>query len=293
MDVIFQVLQTVAPVIVLAGIGVAWVKAGWEYPVEFVTRLTMNLSVPVLIFMSLMRTQIAPDALRDTALAALLAYVGVALVTLVVIKVTRLDVRTLLPALTFGNTGNLGLPLALFAFGPVGFDYAVVVFAVMALLSFTIGVWVVSGGGSPMAAVKQPIVWGTVLGGVFLLQGWTLPEWSMNTLDLVGQIAIPVMLITLGVAVARLRPGSMARAIWLSVVKYVICIAVPLAVGVVFALPPVALGVLIVQVSTPVAVTSYMLAEKYNADANEVAGLVMVSTLMSIIVIPVLLAFLI
>lgn len=293
MGVIFQVLQTVAPVIVLAGIGVAWVKAGWEYPVEFVTRLTMNLSLPVLMFMSLMRTQIAPDALRNTALAALLAYVGVALVTLVIVKVASLDVRTLLPALTFGNTGNLGLPLALFAFGPVGFDYAVVVFAVMAMLSFTIGVWVVSGGGSPMAAVKQPIVWGAVLGGIFLLQGWSLPEWSMNTLDLIGQIAIPIMLITLGVAVARLRPGSMARAVWLSVAKYVICIAVPLAVGLFFALPPIALGVLIVQVSTPVAVTSYMLAEKYNADANEVAGLVMVSTLMSIIVIPVLLAFLI
>lgn len=293
MDIILQVLQAVAPVIILAGIGVGWVKAGWEYPVAFVTRLTMNISVPVLIFMALMKTEIAPSALRNIALASLIAYIGVALVALAMIKIARLDVRSLLPALTFGNTGNLGLPLALFAFGPVGFDYAVVVFAVMALLSFTIGVWVVSGGGSPMAALKQPIVWGTVLGGIFLIQGWSLPQWSINTLDLIGQIAIPVMLITLGVAVTRLRPGSMARAVWLSGAKYVICIAVPLAVGVFFALPPIALGALVVQVSTPVAVTSYMLAEKYNADANEVAGLVMVSTLMSIIVIPVLLVFLI
>jgi len=292
MSLILQVLQTVAPVFILAGIGVMWVKLGWEYRVQFVTRLTMTLSVPALIFVSLMKTEIDPEVLRNTALAALLTYIVVALIALVVIKLARLDMQTFLPPMTFGNTGNLGLPLALFAFGPIGFDYAVVVFAVMAFLSFTVGIWVVSGGSSK-AAVKEPMVWATILGGLFLVQGWMLPVWAVNTLDLVGQIAIPVMLITLGVALARLKSGTFGRAIWLSVVKYVVCITVPLAIGIAAALPPVALGVLIIQVATPVAVTSYMIAEKYNADADQVAGLVVVSTLMSIIVIPVLLAFLI
>jgi predicted permease len=292
MSLILQVLQTVAPVFILAGIGVMWVKLGWEYRVQFVTRLTMTLSVPALIFVSLMQTEIDPEVLRNTALAALLTYVIVALIALAVIKLARLDIQTFLPPMTFGNTGNLGLPLALFAFGPIGFDYAVVVFAVMAFLSFTVGIWVVSGGSSK-AAVKEPMVWATILGGLFLVQGWMLPVWAVNTLDLVGQIAIPVMLITLGVALARLKSGTFGRAIWLSVIKYVVCIAVPLAIGIAAALPPVALGVLIIQVATPVAVTSYMIAEKYNADADQVAGLVVASTLMSIIVIPVLLAFLI
>lgn len=292
MSLILQVLQTVAPVFILAGIGVIWVKLGWEYRVQFVTRLTMTLSVPALIFVSLMKTEIDPQALRDTALAAVITYVVVGSLILALLKVRKLDIRTFLAPLSFGNTGNLGLPLALFAFGSAGFDFAVVIFAIMAVLSFTIGVWVVSGGGSPIAAIKEPIVWATILGGVFLINGWMLPTWTVNTLDLVGQIAIPVMLITLGVAVARLKPGAFGRAIWLSMAKYVICISVPLAVGIFFALPPIAFGVLIIQVSTPVAVTSYMLAEKYEADADQVAGLVMVSTLMSIIVIPVLLAFL-
>ena len=150
-----------------------------------------------------------------------------------------------------------------------------------------------SGGGSPISAIKEPIVWATILGGIFLVNGWMLPTWSVNTLELVGQIAIPVMLITLGVAVARLKPGSFGRAIWLSLAKYTVCISISVAVGIFFALPPIALGVLIIQVSTPVAVTSYMLAEKYEADADQVAGLVMVSTLMSVIAIPVLLAFLV
>ena len=291
MSLILQVLQTVAPVFILTGIGVVWVKMGWEYRVEFVTRLTMTLSVPALIFVSLMKTEIDPQALRDIALASLAAYVGIGVLLLVFLKAIKLNIRTFLAPLTFGNTGNLGLPLALFAFGAVGFDYAVVVFAIMAVLSFTIGVWVVSGGGSPLSAIKEPMVWATILGGIFLVNGWTLPTWSVNTLNLVGQIAIPVMLITLGVAIARLKPGAFGQALWMSGLKYIVCVAVSLGVGLLFALPPIALGVLVIQVSTPVAVTSYMLAEKYDADAERVAGLAMVSTLMSIIVIPILLAF--
>ncbi len=293
MALVLQVLQIIAPVIILAGIGVGWVKSGLEYRVQFVTRLTMSLSVPALIFVALVKTEIEPQALRDTALAALVAYAGVAAVVYALVRAAGLEVRTFVAPLTFGNTGNLGLPLALFAFGSVGLDYAVIVFAIMAILSFTVGIWVVSGHGSPKAAFKEPIVWATLLGGVFLVQGWSLPVWTMNTLELLGQIAIPVMLITLGVAMVRLQPGSIGRAIWLALAKYIICVAVAWGVGTLFRLEPVALAVLIMQVSTPVAVTSYMLAEKYEADSDQVAGLVMASTLMSIAAIPLILAFLV
>lgn len=293
MNLVLQVLQIVAPVFILGGIGVAWVWFDWEYRVQFVTRLAMTLSVPCLIFMALMRSQIDPQALRDTALAALCAYTAVAVLAYAALRSTGRNLRTYLAPLTFGNTGNLGLPLALFAFGQQGMDFAVVVFAVMAMLSFTFGVWVVSGGGSPVAAVKEPMVWATLLGGVFLVNGWTLPLWLGNTLDLIGQIAIPILLITLGVATARLHPGAFGAAALMAAAKLVLCIAVAVAIGFAFALPPVAFGVLVLQISTPVAVTSYMLAEKYQADSQAVAGLVMASTLMSVAAIPITLAFLI
>ena len=144
-----------------------------------------------------MRSEIDPQALRDTALAALMAYVGVGLVVFIILRLAKLDLRTYQAPLTFGNTGNLGLPLAMFAFGAQGLDFAVVVFAVMAVLSFTLWVWVVSGAGSPSTAFKEPMVWATVLGGVFLINGWSLPVWATNTLDLIGQIAIPIMLATI------------------------------------------------------------------------------------------------
>ena len=293
MSVVLQVLEIIAPVFVIAGIGVAWVAMGLEYHVQFVTRLTMTLAAPCLIFTSLVRTEIDPQALRDTALAAVVAYLAVAAVVFGLVKLARLDVRTFFAPLVFGNTGNLGLPLALFAFGNAGFDLAVVVFAVMSILSFTFGVWIVSGSGNPLTALKEPIVWGTIFGGIFLVMGWTLPEWSMNTLSLIGQMLIPIMLITLGVAVARLRPDSFRRATWLSALKYVICIAVPWGIGLLFNLPPVAHAALVMQVATPVAVTSYMLAAKYKADSDEVASMVVVSTVMGIAVLPLLIGFLI
>ena len=291
MRLILEVVQVVAPVFLLAAIGWVWVRGKWSYDVEFVTRLSMTLSVPCLIFMALVRSDVDPGLLRDTVLASLVAYGAVGGIFWGLVRVLGLDMATYWAPLTFGNTGNLGLPVALFAFGQAGFDFAVVIFAVMAIVSFTFGVWVVAGGGSPLNAVREPLVWGTVAGSAFLLLGWTVPDWIGNSLDLVGQMAIPLMLITLGVAIARLKPRGLGRAFWLCLVKLAVCTVVPLAVGLALGLPAVALGVLVLQVATPVAVTSYMLAAKYSARPDEVAGLVVVSTLLSVPAIPLILAF--
>jgi predicted permease len=291
-SLLLVVLEIVAPVFLLGAIGFAWVKLGHEYRLGFVTQLAMTLSVPCLIFTSLMQTDIDPKALADLSLAAIVAYGGVTLAMALLTLALRLERRTFLPPLIFGNTGNVGLPLALFAFGETGLGYAVVVFAVMAVWSFTFGVWVVSGGGSLLKVVREPMVAGTLLGALFLWQGWQTPRFLTNTLELVGQIAIPVMLITLGVAVARLKPARIGLAVALSAVKLALCVGIAWWVGDRFALDPVAFGVLVLQVATPVAVTSYMLAEKYGADADAVAGLVVSSTLMAVLAFPALLAVL-
>ncbi|MEJ6399241.1 AEC family transporter [Yoonia sp. 208BN28-4] len=293
MNLALTVLNITAPVFLLAAVGFAWVKMGFEYRVEFVTRLAMTLSVPCLIFVALMRTEIEPAALAALSLASLAAYGLVTVGSLILVAVFRLNVQTFLAPLMFGNTGNLGLPLALFAFGDVGLGYAVVVFAVMAILSFTLGIWIVSGGGSVLRVVKEPLVAATLLGALFLWQGWETPSFLTNALDLIGQMAIPIMLITLGVAVARLETKALGLAVVLSIIKVIICVAAAYAAALWFALDPVAAGVLIVQVATPVAVTSYLLAEKYGADAQPVAGLVVVSTLLSVITLPLILAFVI
>jgi predicted permease len=293
MDIALTVLEIVAPVFVLAAVGFTWVKLGYEYRVQFVTRLGMTLAVPCLIFVSLMRSEIAPSALGALSLAGFAAYGMVIVAMWVLVWLGRLDRQTYLAPLIFSNTGNLGLPLALFAYGDVGLSYAVVVFAVSAIIQFTFGIWLVSGGGSLRKVVQEPLVPATLLGALFLWQGWETPRFLTNALDLIGQMAIPIMLITLGVAVARLRIGALAGPVILSAVKVVICSACAVGAGWWFGLEPVAFGVLVLQVATPVAVTSYMLAEKYGADSDAVAGLVVVSTLMSVATLPVILAFVI
>jgi len=163
------VLEIVAPVFLLAGIGYVWVKLGFEYRIQFVTQLAMTLSVPCLIFVSLMNAQIDPAALTALSLATVAAYGAVTLVAAALVWGMGLNRRTYLAPLIFGNTGNLGLPLALFAFGDAGLSYAVVVFAIMAIWSFTFGIWLVAGAGSFGKVIREPLVWGTLLGALFLI----------------------------------------------------------------------------------------------------------------------------
>ena len=292
-NLILTVLEIVAPVFLLAGVGYLWVRGGGEYRIEFVTRLSMTLAVPALIFTALMKTEIDPAALTTLTLAAIVGYAILTVLFWIALRVLRLEMRTYLAPLIVGNTGNIGLPLALFAFGEAGLGYAVIVFAVMAIWSFTFGVWVVAGGGSPIKALREPLVWATLLGGLFLWQGWETPRFLTNTLNLLGQLAIPLMLITLGVALARLHPAGLGRALLMSLAKFAVTVAVGWSVGSALGLAPVPLAVLVIQLATPVAVTSYMLAEKYGADSDAVAGLVVTSTLLSVLTIPLLIGILI
>ena len=147
-------------------------------------------------------------------------------------------------------------------------------------------------GGSPSNVLREPLVYATLLGALFMWQGWQTPRWLTNSLELAGQLAIPLMLFTLGVAVARLTPRGVGRAMLLSLAKLLLCVGAAVGVGLAFGLEDVAFAVLVVQMATPVAVTAYLLAERYRADADAVAGYVVISTLMSVLSLPVLLYFL-
>ena len=293
MNLALTVLEITAPVFLLAGVGFAWVKLGFEYRIQFVTRLAMTLAVPALIFTALMKTELDKSALGTFVVAAILGHLLLALVGALLIKTGRLNRQTYLAPFIFGNTGNLGIPLALFAFGEAGLGYAVVMLAVSAILSFTLGLSLVADKGGGAKALREPMVWATLLGALFLWQDWQTPKFLTNALDLIGQMAIPMMLITLGVAIARLTPGKTGLAILLSLAKLCASVVIGWALGLTFGLDEIAFGVLVLQLATPVAVTSYLLAEKFNADAEAVAGLVVVSTLMAIVALPLVLSLLI
>lgn len=290
------VLEIVTPVFALAAIGFAWERTGIEYRVQFVTRLATGLAIPCLIFTALMQAEVAPAALTAMTLASVAAHLAMLGVGWAMTRAAGLDLRTYLGPFVFGNTGNLGLPLALFAFGAEGLSLAIVFFAVSAIFVFTIGLALVAGQGAWDKVLREPIVWATVLGAVFLWNGWQTPEAVTNTLELVGQMAIPMMLITLGVALGRLGARHIGRAVALSLAKLVLALAVGWTVGLGFGLTGAAFAVLVLQISTPVPVTTYLLAEKFGpesgADAGEVAGLVVISTLIAVLALPLVLGIL-
>ena len=292
MIIFATVLEIVAPVFILASIGFIWVKAGFEYRLNFVTTLSMTLAVPALIFTSLMETKIETTSLSSLLFASIAAYGVLTAAVWIGVKLLKKETSVLVAPIIFGNTGNLGLPLAFFAFGQVGLSYAVIVFAVMAVWSFTFGIWLVSGGGSIFKALREPIVGATLLGALFLWQGWETPVFMTNALRLVGQMAIPLMLITLDVAVARMSPNRLGTAFAISIIKFVICTAIAWIIGIFFTLEPIAFAVLVIQIATPVAVTSYLLAAKYGRQSDDIAGLVVASTLLSVGYLPLLLAVL-
>lgn len=302
MNVIVTVLEVVVPIFAVAAIGFGWVKLGYDYPQAFITRLSMLLAMPCLVFVTLARTELSPETLGTVLLAAIVAHVAIGLAMVVLCRIAGLQRETYLAPLIFGNTGNLGLPLALFAFGQPGLEVAIVIFAVSAVGSFTYGVWVVSGGGRGARVLLEPIVLSCFLGAAFLLTGWDLPPIAVRTLDLIGQPAIPLMLLTLGAAVSRLAVRDLARPLVLSLLKLVICVAAAIAVARGFGLGQLAQAVLVLQMIAPVAVTGYLIAlrareagnpEEDGPDPDAVAGLVVISTLLSVISLPLVLGFLV
>ncbi|MEM6897149.1 MAG: AEC family transporter [Pseudomonadota bacterium] len=290
MNLALTVLEIVAPVFALAAIGFVWVKLGLEYRTEFVTRLAMTLGIPALVFVALMETEIEPSALSRIALAAMLSYGGLTVVMGLLIWLLRVDARTWQAPMVMSNTGNIGLPLAFFAFGDEGLAFAVAVFAVSTIYAFTFGLWLVTRTSNPLDLIKEPMVGATLLGTLFLWQGWETPTAVTNTLRLVGQLGIPLMLITLGVAMARISPSNIGRAGAFAALKFAICAAVAAGIGVAFELSDVAFGILMIQFAGPAAVTSYLIAVKYGADAEPVAGLVVISTALSVVTLPLILA---
>ncbi len=290
------VLGIVAPVFALVGAGWLWARLGRAFDTRFVTEIAMTLAVPALVFTALARTSLDPGAIGRMAAASLVAY-GVALAAFAALRPVLagragLGRRSFVAPMAFGNTGNLGLPLALFAFGEPGLDYAVATFAVTSLLTFTVGLWLFSGGGRPGRALREPMVWAALLGGAVLWTGVEVPPVVLDATGLLGQMAIPLMLLTLGVAVARLDARGAGRALLLAAAKGLVCAAIGWATARAFGLDGAALGVLVLQMAMPVAVTSYLLAERFDADPPAVAALVMASTGLSVVMLPLLLAVL-
>jgi predicted permease len=278
-----------APIVVCAGIGFVWTKSGRPYDTQFVTRLVMNVGMPFLIVSSLSRAELDGKALAEIGLAAACLLVGFIALGALALLVLRRKIRDFLPSLSFPNTGNMGLPLCLFAFGPDGLSLALVVFLVVSVTHLTLGVALVSGGGNLKQFLLNPIILATGVGVLLVLTGWGLPAWVRNTMDIMAGLAIPLMLLTLGVSLASLKVQTISQSLLYACLRLALGFSVGVLVAQVFGLSGATRGVVILQASMPVAVFNYLLAEQYRRSPNEVAGNVVISTALSFATVPVVL----
>ncbi len=286
-----EIFSIIAPVFLCAGIGLAWAKKGVPYETEFVTRLVTNVGFPCLIFVSLVKADITPEAMGTMGFAALVTTLLFAAIAAPLLRLFRLELRTFLPSMMFANTGNMGLPIILFAFGEPGLALGISYFAVSALLVFILGPAIAAGTAKPAEVLKIPLVWAVIAALAVKFSGLTVFPWLFNTLDLLGGFAIPLMLITLGVSLAGLKVKSLPRSVALSALRLVMGFGVGWGTAAVLGYEGAARGVLIIECTMPVAVFNYLYAQLHDNRPEEVAGIVLVSTTLSFLTLPALLWF--
>ena len=288
----FEIVGIVAPVFLSAAVGYGWIRLGRPFDRDLVTRLITDVGAPCLVFSGLISLDARSDDLTTIVGAALLAMACFAALGAAVLRLARLPAHTFLPPLVFGNPGNMGLPLCLFAFGDEGLSLAVCFFATVAITHYSLGVWVWSGRVSVIELLRTPLFYGTLFGVAVLAADVAVPVWLRNTTQLLGGFTIPLMMITMGVSLAELRLHGLPRTVALSILRLGMGVAVGFALSAVLGLEGVARGVVVIQCSMPVAVFNYLFAERYNRSPEAVASLVVLSTMLAFALLPLLLGFL-
>ena len=225
------------------------------------------------------------------AAAALVATFVLGILGALLLKLLRIPLRPYLAPVLSPNTGNVGLPVCYLAFGDAGLALAVVVHGVTALIQFTVGVGITAGNLSFRDAARVPLLYALLAALLVDVSGVAVPPWIANTAALISQLAIPLMLIALGASLTRLRVGQFKRSSLLAGVRLGLGFVTAVGAAAVFGLDRAQAGVLILQMSMPAAVFSYLLAVRYHADAEGVAGVVFLSTIVGFAVMPLILLY--
>jgi predicted permease len=279
------------PVFALAMAGYVWRRIGVPFEREFVTRLILNVAGPCLIVDSLSQLNVPSGEFFRMLLSATTMFAVTVLAAWAVLRLAGLPVRSYLPVLAIGNTGNMGLPLCLFAFGQQGLGIAVAVYVTFSVGQFTLTPMLQSAASPARTLLTTPIIYGAVAGIALLVGGWQLPEWVATTIGLAGDLMIPLMLLALGNTLGGLHAKHLSFATLWGSARIALGFAVALGISALFHLEGAARGVFVLQGAMPSAVFNYLFAARYNRDPDEVAGTVLMSTLIAALLLPLLVAF--
>lgn len=280
-----QILEIILPIFLIVLLGFSYSRA-IKPDFAGVNRMIIDIALPILIFTSLSGKDFDPmGAILFTCAAAVhIALTGI--IALPFARVSGAGWRSFLPCVMFTNVGPVGIPLIVLAYGSQGLPAAVVLIVLSNILHFTLGAGIMSGRIEWRTVYANPLVWATVLGVSFSQWDLHLPVWLDTPLLMIGNIIVPMMLLSLG---ARLSTSQIKDAgvgirgtILTTGLRLIACYAILLIIP----LNGIERGAFILYACLPSAVFNFMLADKFQTEPNKVASIVIMGHVASIAVLP-------
>lgn len=285
-----QVIGIVFPVFAIVLVG--YVYGRWHRPdLAAVNRINIDVFVPALIFAVLAGKPIDLADYQWLLLGGAFVVLMSGVLVWPLVRLMGWQSKTFIPPVMFTNSGNMGLPLVLFAFGEQALPAAVLLFIVENTLHFTVGMKMMDRSASMLQIFRMPMLLATIAGIAVSVLGVTVPPAIYRPIDMIGQIAIPFMLFALGV-----RLVSVELRDWkIGMVSAIVTPATGLLLAAIYMmwidLPAQQVSLLILFGALPPAVLNFMVAEKYQQEPSTVASIVMLGNLGSVVVIPTVLYF--
>ena len=289
MELYLKLIDVLFPVFFIIGIGYYIGKKDSKFNTKFITNFAGIIGTPAMIFYTITTTGVTLEIFAEYFLYAVIILGIFAAIGFVFLILLKKDPITELPPMFLPNTGNMGVPICLFAYGTAGLGVASAIASVIILLHFTIGIFLASKKFSLMILVKNGPIYGILVSIIFLYFEWDVPGYLENTTFLLTYTTIFLVLMALGVALTRLKVVSWTHATILGAVRVVLGPIIGFAAIKFLNLDGFMAGVLLIQSAMPSAVLTYLVGSMYSKKraVDNIASVIVSSTLMSFITIPI------
>ena len=287
---LIRIIAIIFPIFAIVAVGYAYARVK-KPDMAFANQLNMDLFVPALVFAALANKSFDLMSNWKLALGGTIIVLGSGLLAWPVAKLMKVPANTLLPPMMFNNSGNMGLPLMVLAFGEQALPLAVVLFFVENTLHYSLGTWMLDHRAKLWNLWRVPVIAAAIAGlAVSLLK---IQLWSplYIGIKMLGDVSIPLLLFSLGVRLT----DSVARDVQLGLVGAALCplagMVIAWAVAPLLGVDDMQAGMLLIFGALPPAVLNYIFAEKYKQEPERVASIVMIGNTASLLFIPMALFF--
>lgn len=289
MGLLLALVNVIVPVLVVAGTGFV---LGRVFPLDgsTISKIALNALTPALCLQVLLTTEVSGQVgVTLVAAYVLVSLLGAAIGGLLTPGVAAPTRRAVMASVAISNSGNMGLPIALFALGQAGFEQSVLMFLASVVLSFIVGPLLFGSGQGSLAAVKGliklPALWAIAVALALRLLDWSLPVGIMRGVEMLSAATLPVVLLALGIQLGATKKVRLTRPVLTaSLVRVVGMPFLSLGIGLLFGLNGVPLQALVLAGAMPTAVNAFLLSLEYKGDVRTVADTVTVSTFLSLFV---------